>query len=32
MTLVRQPAPEMPHARIFTDLVLARAREERDEA
>jgi hypothetical protein len=28
--LVRQPAPEMPHARIFTDLVLAR--EERDEA
>lgn len=28
MTLVRQPAPEMPHPRIFTDLVLARVRGE----
>lgn len=28
MTLVRHPAPEMPHARIFTDLVLARVRSE----
>ena len=26
MTLVRQPAPEMPHPRIFTDLVLARVK------
>ncbi|GJD62144.1 Hca operon transcriptional activator HcaR [Methylobacterium frigidaeris] len=26
MTLVRHPAPEMPHPRIFTDLVLARVK------
>lgn len=26
MTLVRQPAPEMPHPRIFTELVLARVK------